>query len=273
MKFYQSAVLTGLLSLLATTTHAIVIYPNDLPSAISSSNCPNCYVDTTSFIDLPYMSVFYMTSYKASSGTYEQSRLIRHKLQSNSKLTSIANRLDSNGNTITTTTITPYQGYLWMEAPVAILNPNSPHQFNIYTDKITPDPDKSPINLYNDAPSTWSFTMPTRSVLAGGASHYDSGHDGISYYQTGNLSVLNGLFTCIECSINVKLNLIGLDYSSGIANFYGDDHRGLLLQYDDYFGSFGKTRNFSVSAVPLPAASWLFLSGLMGLLGLSRRRK
>ena len=33
------------------------------------------------------------------------------------------------------------------------------------------------------------------------------------------------------------------------------------------------TIEFGVSAVPLPAAAWLFASGLLGLIGLSRRSK
>ncbi|HHO58989.1 MAG TPA: DUF3466 family protein, partial [Thiotrichales bacterium] len=39
------------------------------------------------------------------------------------------------------------------------------------------------------------------------------------------------------------------------------------------YGSIGGvTRGFVISAVPVPAAAWLFLSGLFGLLGFIRRR-
>lgn len=267
MKIYQYASLAGLISLSANA-QAISISTTELPTAISPANCPGCNVSTNSNIDLPTMSVFDMLTYDTSTGTARESWLLRYNLSSNSRLHSVEDQTYFGGDGITTT-ITPYTGYLWLEAP-KVLDFNNPNQFNVYTDKIMPDPD----NSITDALSTWSFSMSATDAIAGSANYYFSGFDGSGVVvESGNLSILDGLFICVECGIDVTMNLVGLDYSSGTAGFNVLDNRGLVLEYRDFFDYFTDTRTFAVAAVPVPAAFWLFSSGLVGLLGLSRRRK
>ncbi len=48
------------------------------------------------------------------------------------------------------------------------------------------------------------------------------------------------------------------------------------IYFDDYFGGaqwYSIKLTYNTSEVPLPAATWLFGSGLAGLAGLARRRK
>ncbi len=46
-----------------------------------------------------------------------------------------------------------------------------------------------------------------------------------------------------------------------------------FLAFDDFGGLYGEWTNLSLTAVPVPAAVWLFGSGLLGLVGLARRKK
>lgn len=60
-------------------------------------------------------------------------------------------------------------------------------------------------------------------------------------------------------------------------NVYRDDLTGNFLPCSACYGSYdGVTDteiNFSASPVPIPAAVWLFGSGLIGLVGIGRRRR
>ena len=60
-------------------------------------------------------------------------------------------------------------------------------------------------------------------------------------------------------------------------NVYRDDMTGNWLPcsacYGTYDGSSDTEISFSASPVPIPAAVWLFASGLIGLVGIGRRRR
>jgi hypothetical protein len=65
----------------------------------------------------------------------------------------------------------------------------------------------------------------------------------------------------------------GTEYGSGNAWFllFGGGGYGLDSRFGDHYS--WAVHSGNVSAVPVPAAVWLFGSGLMGLLGLARRKK
>ncbi len=46
-----------------------------------------------------------------------------------------------------------------------------------------------------------------------------------------------------------------------------------FVYFDDYGSLFGEWTNASLTVVPVPAAVWLFGSGLLGLIGIARRKK
>ncbi len=72
--------------------------------------------------------------------------------------------------------------------------------------------------------------------------------------------------------INVTYSgLVHLDGQPAV----GDLYRYLLIEFDRPFtGSFQFTQDTdNIGAVPLPAAVWLFGSSLVGLIGISRRKK
>lgn len=62
-------------------------------------------------------------------------------------------------------------------------------------------------------------------------------------------------------SVNANIGLLSVGAYNVNANFYVD---GILEQT--------VTDSFTVSAVPLPAGVWLFASGLLGLIGISKRK-
>ena len=88
------------------------------------------------------------------------------------------------------------------------------------------------------------------------------------------LEIIDGIVVCIECSISVDLSLVGLTYNDfGQSWINPADSRSTLLHYNDWFDTTeSTTREFNVQPVPLPAALWLFGSGIIGLLGTARRK-
>jgi hypothetical protein len=72
-------------------------------------------------------------------------------------------------------------------------------------------------------------------------------------------------------------------YYEFIRNLGPDVSNGLTLQFNAATGAAGGSTSFleidnvsvtaDVSAVPVPAAVWLFGSGLLGLVGVARRKK
>jgi len=260
-----SLVLTS--SLLASfSAQAAVLNPADLPGAIQGCEATaNCSANTASHLDLPGMTAVEVSRYDAGTGTLTQSWLLRYDLFAPS-----SNRYwDNYDGTGGTTTVTPYTGNIWMEAP-QLLDLSGANLFSVYTDQISPDPDSG-----NPVPdSTFVFSMAALDAMNGGASYYNSGNDGSGapVIEQGNLGVVDGIFTCVECGIDVSLNLIGLDYSSGAASFTADG-RAQLLQYSDFFDTFSSDRNFYVSPVPVPASVWLFVSGLLGLWKLAHKKR
>ena len=123
------------------------------------------------------------------------------------------------------------------------------------------------------------FGLNVGNVITATGSYDDSAFTGSGFEH----------FDLIDINITVgtgSYNMSDADWSSQyLTLFYGDFH-GLAYDSADWgFSSFtdnfngrlslfeGEWRNYSeVSAVPVPAAAWLFGSGLIGLVGLARRK-
>jgi hypothetical protein len=128
--------------------------------------------------------------------------------------------------------------------------------------------------------------MTTADMVAGSGYRtlgLDSNNDSYDYgYLSGDIPP-----PCLaeNCMSYTQLNLAQLMYGDfgtqiGLYAFNPSDTRGLVYirgtsspGYPGGPGPVGAEQSFYVSAVPLPGAVWLFGSGLLGLLGVSRRRK
>lgn len=62
-----------------------------------------------------------------------------------------------------------------------------------------------------------------------------------------------------------NVSKIMIDFSGGNYGFYGDDRYHAWYAIDNI--------TYDISAVPVPAAVWLFGSGLLSLIGVTRRKK
>ncbi|MBI3186574.1 MAG: hypothetical protein HYZ31_01730 [Gammaproteobacteria bacterium] len=248
-------------NLIAGVSHAIPLSTVVLPDAIA--NCSNCVILPQSTTDLDYMNVFDMYRFDTSTGTGTINHLVRYNLSS-------ASALDSTDTMNPEPEIThmDYTGYIWLEAPGSLQSLNT--QFNIYTDQISPLSWRNGFNSDN----TWTFSMNLDATLAGsGSIAANWSEETWEYIYTGNLSITNGMALCIECAASVTLNLVGFEYTNAgqfIVN--PDDPRALLLSYDDYWDYRYTSRDFFVQSIPVPAAIWLFVSGLVTLIGFKRKQ-
>ena len=82
--------------------------------------------------------------------------------------------------------------------------------------------------------------------------------------------------TPVDNASNIILHGLGIMSSTTTSDLvlaYNDNYRftgpGMDADYDDML----VRAEFSSTAVPVPAAIWLFASGLLGLIGMARRRK
>jgi hypothetical protein len=127
----------------------------------------------------------------------------------------------------------------------------------------------SGVGSYNEATNTFTFTKALGAVNGGGASVQT---------QTSS-SCLNGQ-TSIFGKACDSFSAASKDWEGLNLNFvFAEDRLSFAgaLTATDTSGS-GLTRNtttinWQIQAVPVPAAAWLFGSGLLGLAGTARRRK
>jgi hypothetical protein len=128
----------------------------------------------------------------------------------------------------------------------------------------------SGIGSYNEATNTFTFTKATGASNAGGASVQTQTSSTCVNGQTNALGKVCTSFAAASKNWEgLKLNFVfaeGRDTFSGALTATDTSGSGLTANTT--------TINWQIAAeVPVPAAAWLFGSGLLGLAGTARRRK
>jgi len=186
-------------------------------------------------------------------------------------------------NESTNFSITQLSGAAWVSANAMYDLTQERHFFTLYLDGVTP----TPTNLWlgdSDGLDV-GLSMPTADLLAG-SSFFHLGLDAL--FLEGDLGThgdggpwLEGhsFVPCLAdtCEVGAELNLLNMQYlqSGSIAQLILNptDQRGLLYsQYQDYAGDDTWYVSQSYEVVPIPPALWLFGSGLLGLVGMARRK-
>ena len=119
----------------------------------------------------------------------------------------------------------------------------------------------------------WTGTMIYGDEAPGPGSWAYSTATGASASGTYNYSLAAGqvaMGILLDWYINTgipALNILNAD-GSGV-DIDGDGDLGTILQSGDFAGA---PIGFAGTVVPVPAAAWLFASGILGLVGVARRR-
>ena len=259
-----------LLLAFSISTHAEPIDPFSISSASgcsgSGSDCTVYWANQINTSEMDAVQIYRSTGF---------SWLIRYNLHTPSAYTET--RLDDlTGQYITSET--PYSGHIWLEAPTE-LNLTGSNNFSVFVDQVDQAVHIQEWDNFGSSPLlALDFGMSSADALNGSASYYNSGtgwgDDPVT--TSGDLILYNELATCVECGYELTLNLAGLDYSSGqlMLNSFLNPNQ-MLFSEDEFFGQgYAHYNNqFFVSSVPMPAAVWLFGSGLLMLAGFVGRKR
>jgi hypothetical protein len=263
------------LLLLAPTEYARSISITDLPSQLQACISSNdCIVDTGG----PVVTIGQMEAYSFSDnlqGSPVSGYALRYLLLPPSSEDS------SSGSTA-------YSDDIWLTVQSIYDLSLDSNPVTVYTDTVSPQPNNI---LFGDSNGLDIDISMTNAALSSGSGFELSALDAnnIEIYQA-NMNLQsdmggNALLPCAAegCSATADLNLIYLSYvqSGSTANlqFNPGDSRSLLYEltsgYDEApeNGGYFTSQSYYVAAVPIPAAAWLFGSGLLGLIGISRRNK
>ena len=270
-------ILSGLF--LCPSVHAITLTAADLPSAVQAcASAGTCSVNLSSSFDSPHMSAFNFTEGNVSKA------LIRYGVAAPSQEKIMSFDRDSNEYQQIDR---PLTGYLWMSANRSpdLSNAGDPlntrNVFVLYTDHVLPAPGN--IWLYGNGVEL-NLSLTAHNLFRDGGGFLRAGlrtdpDNNHFEFREGSLQTHSdlgygfdreGLVFCAaaNCEISAQLNLINLDYSSGLLTFNPNDPRTKIYSQSAEFrvmaeGGFSHAQDYYVNPVPLPGAMGLFASGLI----------
>jgi hypothetical protein len=191
---------------------------------------------------------------------------VRYTLDTTSQNLHTYTSWDENGE-VQISESTPLTGHLWLSLDLAN------QQFAMHDDLL------SQSIFYDDGYNNEGMFSPIANkgdlrALKGDGSGYPD------YYSSPNSNTYFGVSgACIECDHNATLNLAFLELSW---NGTGYDLFTTSQGFDQVFTNTGRGFGYdneqystflNIAPVPIPAAAWLMSSALIGLIGISRRRK
>lgn len=275
-------ILFSLALLAASRVSALPVYPNAIDSCIGSGTC---FVGGPVFswdIDGNAVTAYELSDFR--EGATPSKLLLEYGLGQASHIDHVGFDYDSYSQLPLETS--PITGSLWLEVNQTYDLTQTQHAMTLYFDRANPDKTPSAWPDTTSSPqSAQHLFMTTDGLLAGSGENFvgccdwpPSPFSPFSASAATDPSLFdsnhNDAISCVAegCYAGGLLNLLGLSYTqigdSAQYNFNPTDPRKLL--YFTGEGYEGYTHNtYSMSAVPLPAAAWLFGSGLLALLGIS----
>lgn len=260
---------------------ASVLSYSELPADIQSCLLAGtCSVSANSSADFDNKSFFDYTTFTASEGLTSR-QLVRYTLAPPSA--KVHARTSTDGSAFDDFSHDALAGTVWLAADNHYDLAQSRHTFTLYLEKVSPTPDN--LWLWGDHPLTRIISVSTAELLAGHGQYALDYPDGYAEQGDLRLHALPGdagypYLSCIECSVNIDFNLIGMQYlatgTTAMLATNAADTRALLYQESSYqhegsyYGSLSQA--FHVTAVPEPASWGMLLAGL-GLVGAAARRR
>ncbi len=270
---YTGLLFAGLLAPLSA--HAIDVSVATLPNTIQACVASNtCGVAYTSIYDSGTVSAFGIYNVGQTGFNY----LVRYALVPPSGQTT-SNTDFYQYPPVTTSSSTPYTGYLWMQVHGAYSASQSANPITLYLDKVSPVPS----SFYNQSSDLSLFV--SASDLLTSSSYVISGLDSNNQsYVSGNLTGEVPIGCAAQgCSAFAQLNLAQLEFTlSGTTistGFNSADSRGLVFALgssdDGSVSGYASniSQSFYVSSVPDSEPIWLFSTGLVCLATVMRRKR
>lgn len=248
--------------------------PTEIQSCIGDGQCIFGPRNLTSIAEHQGADLF--TYQELSSGSLISKFLVRYTL--------------SDAYQVSYDVVMPSAGYIWLGGNTQYNQASQTHDFSLYLDQVSP----LPLDLTNFSSShgnTIHLGLSSNDLLAGGAhwSVYADETNGFTVYESGSLvtdGVTSDASLCLAggCGADATFNTVFLQFLANgttldlVPILNTTDSRAILYQqrryYDDgsEFWADYQEQVHSVQTVPLPAAVWLFASGLLGLIGSMVRR-
>ncbi len=240
-----------------------------------------CYLSASSNADFGNASFFDYTTFTPLEGVVNR-QLVRYDLTPPSvKTHSLTSAYDSGLDDFGYSAL---GGAVWLAADSSYDLSASRHTFTLYLDRVSPTPDN--LWAWVEHPLTKIISINTQELLAG------HGHYSIDYandYASAGGLLLHAApgdagypyLSCIECSVNIDFDLVGLQYQRFQTNTAwlttnAQDTRALLYSESSYqhegsyYGSM--SQSFYVATVP-EASTWSMLLAGVGLVGWAGRRR
>lgn len=227
--------------------------------------------------------------FDSRSGSMEQKVLMEYQLGASSHIDNVGYDWDADQTLPLQTT--PITGQVWLEANTSYDLTNPLHALTLYFDQATPS--GAPANIWHDSSfppaDEQHLLITTGGLLSGTGETYMDCCDWpttppspFSSTASSNPSLFdstgNVTLSCLAegCGAGAMLSLLGMQYTqagnNALLTINPAEARSLL--YFTAGGYEGYTHTtYSMSAVPLPSAVWLFGSGIIGLVGIAKHKK
>ena len=164
----------------------------------------------------------------------------------------------------------------WISSSVVLTDSTTTATLGAFGPATNPTRFSDELSIHNEDTRLSRDGDPTDLYYINNATMSDEGSGLQRYNSWANVnSVVNDLFTTVTPDTTWIWDEVAGTTSAGGIYYYDNrtgDTKGDAFEVNYTFGSFSVT-TVPTSPIPVPAAIWLFASGLLGLVGVARRKK